>query len=878
MDNTSRLIFDLEVNSEDLQSLQDTFCRSNDMYVICMSKTHGQITSFSGSKSEEDFVDCNFTAELKNKISDSFVDGAPENIVECYGSEDYFLYRGVAIRGEAGRIIGMWLCFGIDKDRLPETTQLPDGIMFTTASQFDKSIALLENFFKLYFEEKNAICNLKKELIEEQDANQEIELRLKKNQIMTDILRLTESEQPFSQVAADILSEAGRYIESTHTAIMQLSEDGKHADMILEWKTEEQKPLKDSFTGVTLTELPFMNGKPYTISSDAVLPEPFEVFFKKNNIKAAIFLPINVNDSAAMYLCIISLGVDRQWTVEEIRFANDVKRLLHSILMKKITTNSLASSYSTLETILQNAGYGVVVADVATKKFLYTNDTFSEMFSNEIDRLAIEEFIFEKRQTVSEVNGYSANGSGKWFDISVNNIRWVDGNEARLITFYDTTDLRNYQKKVEKQAHEDILTGLYNRQACEKDVSLEFHVSSKLGKEFAVLMIDLDNFSDINERYGYKIGDELLEFIAHSINDISGIKGKCYRVGADEFAVIVDHENYKSLDLIVARIMNLFENPWTVADQEYKVTIGMGGVKAPKGIKDPEAILTRLTIAMHADKNQGKNRFEFYDEKADEAASQKMEFENDLIKAVENDCKEFEIYYQPIMEFVNGVPSCCGAEALLRWNSKKDGVLLPEDFIPDAKRLSLMNDLTVYVLVNAAKTCKHWNDFGHPSYKVDVNIAISELNQKDFTDKLDEILKATAVDPQNITIEITDSYAVDDFDKIIATLNRIKALGCRVALDDFGKGYSSLRHMKDMPLDSIKIDRSVVSDMDNDKFSSIFVKSIAELADSLDVDVCLEGIEADKQVDIIGNYSLKLAQGFFFDKPLTKKEFESRYI
>ena len=194
----------------------------------------------------------------------------------------------------------------------------------------------------------------------------------------------------------------------------------------------------------------------------------------------------------------------------------------------------MASSYSALEAILQNAGYGVVVADLANREFLYNNDTFIRMFSNEVDRLAIEEIIFDKRYTLSEINGYSANGSGKWFDISIASIEWVDGRQVRLLTFYDTTDLRIYQKKVEKQAHEDILTGLYNRQACEKDIAMEFHVATKLGKEFAVLMLDLDDFASVNEGLGYQVGDDLLEYIAHSINDISYIKNKCYRVGGDE--------------------------------------------------------------------------------------------------------------------------------------------------------------------------------------------------------------------------------------------------------------------------------------------------------------------------------------------------------
>jgi len=878
MDEGYRVDLELEINNEAMQSLQDSFCKANDIYVMCVGKTQGQITSFSGTKPEEEFVDRNFSSELRREILDSFVDGNVENVVERYGTEDYLLYRGVAIRGLEGKCQGVWLCFGIARDRLPDTEILPSEMRTTTTEDFDKSIALIETLTKHYFAEKIKNHALQVKLSDERQAETEIESRLKKNEIMTDILRLMESDNSFFEVASDILVEAGHYVDCTNTAILQINSDGINADMICEWCAEGAEPLQPIFQKIPILSLPFMNGKPYTISSDAVLPELFEVFFIKYGIKAAIFLPINVNDSAEMYLCFISRGHERKWSVEDLRFANDTKRIIGTVLVKKITTNSLASSYSALEAILQNAGYGVVVADLATREFLYNNDTFIRMFSNEVDRLAIEEIIFDKRYTLSEINGYSANGSGKWFDISIASIEWVDGRQVRLLTFYDTTDLRIYQKKVEKQAQEDILTGLYNRQACEKDIAMEFHVATKLGKEFAVLMLDLDDFASVNEGLGYQVGDDLLEYIAHSINDISYIKNKCYRVGGDEFAVIVDHANIDNLDMVIKRIMNLFANPWILNGQEYYCTVSMGCVKGPSDVTDSSAILTRLNIALHGAKNKGKNRFEFYDANSDAVVAEKVKMEQAMRKAVEDDCKEFEVYYQPIMEFVNGIPTCCGAEALVRWNSPEYGLVLPDQFISQAEQLKLINSIGQHVLLEAAKSCKHWNDFGHPEYKVNVNLSVVQLTQSDFLDKLDMVLKQTAIDPQNLTLEVTESLAINDMERMIKLLDAIRAKGCRVALDDFGTGYSSLNYIRTMPLDTIKIDRAFVSDMNSDHFSEVFVKTISELADSLDVDVCVEGVEFDKQVDMIGKFSVNLAQGFFFDKPLTKEDFEKKYL
>ena len=878
MDTSYRLNLDLEINNENMQSMQDAFCKSNDMYLMCISKAHGQITSFSGSKAEEDFVDANFTSELRREIMDSFIDGNVENIIERFGSKEYLMYKGVAIRGNEGRFLGVWLCFGIDGDKLPETAGLSDETRVTTRVSFDKSIQLLETLTKYYFAEKIKTQALKQQLNEEKENEHDIKYKLKKNEIMTDILRLMESENSFSRVSEDILQEAGKYMDCSNTALLQIAENDINVDMISEWSYRDEAALISKFQEIPLVELPFMNGKPYTISSDAILPEAFEMFFIKYGIKAAIFLPINVNDSAAMYLCFFSVDKERNWSVDDLRFANDIKRIMHTMLIKKITTNSLASSYNALESILQNAGYGVAVVDIPQKQLLYTNDTFNLMFDNEIDRTAIRDIIFDEKYNLPELNSYLAKGSGKWFDISINSLKWVDGRDTRMLTFYDITDLRLYQKKVEKQAQEDILTGLYNRQACEKDISLELHIAKKLKKEFAVLLVDLDDFTSVNEGLGYKLGDDLLEYVAHSINDISYIKGKCYRVGGDEFAVLVEHDNYDNLEFIIKRIRALFENPWTLDGQDYYCTISMGCVKAPEDIENATEILTRLNIAVHSAKNKGKNCLEYYSEKSKAVMTEKVKMDQALRKAVEDDCKEFEVYFQPIMEFVDGVSSCCGAEALVRWNSPEYGLLLPEQFIMSAEQSRMIVAIGNHLMTEAIKACKHWNDFGHPDYKVNINLSVVQLTQNDILDHIKELIDSTSINPKNITFEVTESLAINDMDLMIKILSSIRKLGCRVALDDFGTGYSSLNYIRSMPIDTIKIDKTFVSDMSSDRFSEMFIKTIAQLADSLNVDVCVEGVEADEQVDMIGRFSVNLAQGYYFDKPLLRSDFEKKYL
>ena len=876
MDNSSRLNHNLEVNNADLQNLQDSFCKSNDMYLVCISKEHGQLTSFSGSSAEEDFVDSYFKPMLRHEIMDAFLDGVDENIVQKSTDDEGFMYSGVAIRDDGEKVYGVWLCFGVESTTAKEAN-VPEYVRTTTKESFDKSISLLETLTKYYFAAKIKASVLADQVNIERDTQEEIAYKLKKNEIMTDILRLMESESSFSKLSEDILRESGKYLDCTHTALLQLSPEGLSVDMISEWAAIESDALTSKFQDVPLVELPFMNGKPYTISSDSNLPEAFEILFNKYGMKAAIFLPINVNDTAAMYLCFLSIGVDRKWSVDDLRFANDIKRMLHTILVKKISTNSLASSYNALEAILKNAGYGVVVADVNTKELLYSNDTYQKMFEDEVDKLAVQELIFDERYSFPEINGYSANGSGRWFDVSVDSIKWVDGRMVRMITFYDTTELRLYQKKVERQAQEDILTGLYNRQACEKDIAMEFHVAKKLDQEFAVLLIDLDDFDHVNEGMGYKLGDDLLEYVAHSINDISYIKGKCYRVGGDEFAVLVDHETYPNLDLIIKRITTLFDNPWILDGQDYMCTMSMGCVKAPEDMDNAVDILNRLNIALKEAKNKGKNRYEFFSPKSEVVIAQKAKLEQALKKAVEDGCKEFEVYFQPIMEFTSGVPHCCGAEALVRWNSAEYGLMLPEKFISEAEQLRLISALDDFVLNEAALACRKWNDFGHPEFRVNVNLSTADMLTRGFVEKVQNVIEETSVTPANLTFEVTEELAANDMDKMVEVLTALKKLGCNIALDDFGKGYSSLNYIRTMPLDIIKIDKDLISEIKTNRFSEAFIKTISELAKSVDVDVCIEGVEADTQLDMIDKFSVSLAQGYYFDKPLTKAEFEKKY-
>ena len=237
---------------------------------------------------------------------------------------------------------------------------------------------------------------------------------------------------------------------------------------------------------------------------------------------------------------------------------------------------------------------------------------------------------------------------------------------------------------------------------------------------------------------------------------------------------------------------------------------------------------------------------------------------------------EFEVYYQPIIDVSGGEPKCAGAEALIRWNSSKLGFVTPVEFIPLAEYLGLINPIGNHVLLEACKQCREWNDRGF-DYKVNVNLSVIQLLQRDIVDIVNNALIGTGLNPEHLTLEVTESLAINDMERMKKILGRIKELGVKIALDDFGTGYSSLNHIREIPFDIIKVDQSFVKDLAEDAYSQSFIKLVSELAQTIGVNICVEGIETAVQHQVLKGMQVKFIQGYYFDRPLSKRDFERRY-
>ncbi len=454
----------------------------------------------------------------------------------------------------------------------------------------------------------------------------------------------------------------------------------------------------------------------------------------------------------------------------------------------------------------------------------------------------------------------------------------MDGRKASLYSLYDITDKKIYQKKIERQAYTDFLTGLYNRMCCERDFAWYLDDAAKNQVKGSLLYIDLDDFKHINDGLGHQYGDVLLKAISGEISRIEGIRTTCYRMGGDEFVVIIPPDRYKEFERIVESIRLIFAKPWFLKDADYYCTMSMGIVTFPDDGANVQEIIKKADIAMYEAKKTGKNRYARYSDSLGSNSGRRLDVEKNMRDATVAGYKEFEVYYQPVIDISQPGTPCTGAEALIRWNNAELGFIPPSEFIPLAEYLGLINPIGNHVLLEACKECKKWNDSGYPGYKVNVNLSVVQLLQADIFDIVERTIKETGIRPHNLTLEVTESLAINDMDRMKEILTNIKELGVRIALDDFGTGYSSLNHIREFPFDVIKVDQSFVKDLAEDAYSQSFIKMVGELAETIGVSICVEGIETAEQFKVLEGMKVKMVQGYYFDRPMTQKDFETKYM
>lgn len=867
------------IDVELLEKLQKHFCRANDVYLACVDRDRNVLTSHYGGEEEQAFFKQYYSKETEERLFQAVAMSQVETIVEV-DMDAPFMKLCAIINRINGSVSIIWVVAAVLEEKIPEGIEVPACVCRTTENYFYRSMAFLEVLSRQIFFIKENQLQANEAMEQALAAEDRYKLQLHRSEAMAAVVRMMESEDSFDVIADRAVKEVCQVLDIQGGCLLHKKEDGISVEVLCEYSAEKDWSLGEKLQGKQVGNLPFFDGKPYMLSSDSMMREDLENFFIRYHLTAGVFQPIEIAGQNDMYLCFYEFEKERTWNMEDIKFINDVKRVIQGIQERRVAKESLASSYASLKSILENVGCAIYVVDYDKKEMLYMNQTLRHMMAKDMDQNGIQQYFFamgntERTFSPQEVHLKKHN---IWLDVNQVELTWIDGRKVSLGTIYDITDKKLYQQKIEHQINNDNLTGLYNRMRCEQDLEHYIKDAEKNGSEGAYLCIDLDDFQNVNDGLGHQYGDTLLKAIAHNLPRIEGIENNCYRISGDEFAVIVHGETYKELSRICKDLREIFERPWFLKNEDYYCTMSMGVVCFPTDGNNVDDLTRKVGLALQTAKKKGKNCVEFYNDKVEDSSIYRIDLEQNMRRATLNSCNEFEVYYQPIIRQGKDKSSCCGAEALIRWNSAELGFIPPSDFIPLAEYLGLINPIGEFVLYEAVKRCKYWNDCGHPDYKVNVNISVIQLLQPDFVAKVKQILDRVKINPKNVTLEVTESLAINDMERMKKVLKSLKRLGVCVALDDFGTGYSSLNHIREMPIDVIKIDKCFVDNLSEDEFAGAFVKMVSELARTIGVSVCVEGVEQRKQLEVLKDMNVDMIQGYYYGKPMPVNEFEKIYL
>lgn len=699
-----------------------------------------------------------------------------------------------------------------------------------------------------------------------------------KDEVMTRIVRLLDDERPFKEILFDVLLNVEEYLKTSNACIMQISPDNMTISTVVDYVAPESLVLPVNT----------MPRSKYALGGDAIkcvtldnCSDSEHKVLDMLKIKTSVTAPIYINDVYAMYFAIYDADRCIEYNAETMQFIGDVVTIVQSIAQKKVTKHSLLSSYEVLREILGSIGSGIMVFGRSDGSIFFENDVAQH--ADEVRR-TIRECVQEQIRLNGQGNinigkrpmeHYDAE-SGLWFEIKFSNLTWIDGSDVIVCTAVDITQKKKNQQKIEYQANNDFLTGLYNRMKCENDLRIIIRDAVSSGEKGAVMFIDLDDFKHINDGLGHQYGDVLLQQIAAGLQSIPGLRGHCYRMGGDEFVVIIKPELYADIQRIIKNVLAMFNKPWYLMGTEYFCTMSMGVSVFPDNSTDVHEIIKMADMAMYDSKKSGKNRSGFYDGSKNRNSVKRLDIENSMRQAIASEIKEFVVFYQPVVDVVT--KECTSCEALVRWNSKALGFMGPGDFIPLAEYLGLITDIGDYVLEEACKQCKIWNESGYPDFHVNVNLSVVQLLQKNVIENIGRILSKTGVNPHNIVLEITESFAINDMDRVLKIIEGLKALGPRIALDDFGTGYSSLNYIKQLPLNIIKVDKTFIDDIVEDEYAQAFVKLIVDLSKNIGTQIVVEGVEYEEQYEVLKDIGVNYIQGFLFGRPVSANEFEHMHL
>jgi len=464
------------------------------------------------------------------------------------------------------------------------------------------------------------------------------------------------------------------------------------------------------------------------------------------------------------------------------------------------------------------------------------------------------------------------NGASLVEDITVTPARNEAGAVESVITIKrNITEKKVYEERLDHLAHHDPLTGLPNRLLFSDRLSQSLAQARRRERLAAVMFLDLDQFKLVNDTLGHNAGDVLLWQVAGRLTKRLRDVDTIARMGGDEFTIILtDIASSDDAIAVAQRVLSLFAQPFTLAGRELFISTSVGISVFPSDGEDAETLVRNADAAMYRAKEQGKDSYCLYTESLNAAALEQMTLLNNLRKAIQNE--EFTLHYQPRVDIRTG--DLLGLEALIRWVHPEMGPIQPSQFIPVAEDSGLIGPITDWVLRTACAQNKAWQDSGLPPLEVAVNISARQMEQDGLVATVRRTLDRAGLEPRYLGLELTESALMRNPETSVKILRRIREMGVRVSLDDFGTGHSSLSKLKRLPIDTVKIDQSFVKDINTDHENAAIATAIVAMAHGMRLRVLAEGVETVEQLEFLRALECDEVQGYFIGRPVPHEEIE----
>jgi diguanylate cyclase (GGDEF)-like protein/PAS domain S-box-containing protein len=430
------------------------------------------------------------------------------------------------------------------------------------------------------------------------------------------------------------------------------------------------------------------------------------------------------------------------------------------------------------------------------------------------------------------------------------------------------------EEKIIQLAYYDLDTGLPNRMRFTEQLEEMLRRTKKKKEALAVLVIDIDRFKIINDSLGHYAGDLILKELAARIQAYLPKGAFLGRFSGDKFTLLLTKGvNVEQTARMARELQTAISKPLYYQNQEFTVTASIGISSFPADGLDEHILLKNADIAMNRSKNQGGNKITFFSTGMNDQAMIRLELESYLRKALMKD--EFYLCYQPLMDLKSGKITC--TEALIRWKHPHLGLVSPSHFIPLAEETGLIEDIGEWVLKTACVQTKEWQLKGYKTLGISVNVSAYQFQQHAFVGQVIKALQISKLEPGYLTLELTESAMLKDIAYSISVMTALQELGVKVSIDDFGTGYSSLSYLRNLPIDTLKIDQSFINNLHDDPSDMAIVKAIITMGQGLAVKIVAEGVETREQIDILKELDCHYAQGYYIQKPLDSKAFEEGF-